>query len=63
MLCSHASGVLKPQIAPMPDIIAPVMPDSMRSGATAAVGSTRCQPRFGSQTSVQAWASDCLTIR
>ena len=38
-------------------------PLSIRSGAMAAVGSNRIQPRSGSHTSTQAWASYCRTIR
>ena len=34
-----------------------------KPGATAAVGSTRVQPRSGSQTSDQAWACDWRTMR
>ena len=40
-----------------------ISPPWMRSGATAAVGSTRSQPRSSSQTSDHACASDCRTIR
>ena len=42
--------------ARLPLSMAASMPHSMRSGATAAVGSKRCQ-RPSSQTSTQAWAS------
>ena len=42
----------------MPSSVAPWTPNSIRSGATAAVGSTRRQPKSSSHTSVHACASD-----
>ena len=46
-----------------PAAAAAAAPRLTRSGRTAAVGSTRTQPRPASHTSLQAWASDWRTSR
>ena len=51
------AGVNEKPAGPIVGGIAASMPRSMRSGATAEVGSTRIQPEPAIQTSVHAWAS------